>query len=41
MATAILNDWRDFLLLGVATYVKLINKNWDKFTINITTYTAK
>ena len=38
---AILNDQRDFLLLGVAIYVKLINKDWDKFTINITTYTVK
>ena len=41
MAMAILNDWRDFLLLKVAIYAKLINKDWDEFTINITTYTAK
>jgi hypothetical protein len=41
MATAILNNWRDSLLLGVALYMKLINKNWDDFTIDITTYTAK
>ena len=41
MATAILNDWRNFLPLGVATYAKLINKDWDEFTINITTCTVK
>ena len=41
MATAILNNWRDFLLLGVTTYAKLINKDWDEFTINTTTCTAK
>ena len=41
MAIAILNNWRDSLPLGVAMYVKLINKNWDEFTINITTCTAK
>ena len=38
---AILNNWRDSLLLGVTAYAKLINKNWDKFTINTTTCTAK
>jgi len=27
MATPTLNDWEDFLLLGVAVYAKLINKN--------------
>ena len=41
MATAILNNWRDSLLLRVAMYAKLINENWDEFTINITTCTAK
>ena len=41
MATAIPNNWRDSLPLGVAAYAKLINKNWDEFTINTTTYTAK
>ena len=41
MATPTLNDWKDFLLLGVATYTRLINKDWDEFTINITTCTAK
>ena len=41
MATTILNNWRDSLLLGVAMYVKLINEDWDKFIINITTYTVK
>ena len=38
---AILNNQRDFLLLGVAAYAKLIDKNQDEFTINIITYTAK
>ena len=38
---AILNDWRDSLLPGVATYVKLIDEDWDEFIINITTCTAK
>ena len=41
MATAILNDWRNSLLLGVAIYAKLINKDWDEFTINIITCTVK
>ena len=41
MATAILNNWRDSLPLGVAVYVKLINKDWEEFTINIITYTIK
>jgi len=41
MAMPTLNDWEDSLLLGVALYVKLINKNWDEFTFNITTYTVK
>ena len=41
MATAISNDWRDFLPLGVAIYAKLINKNWDEFIINIITYIIK
>ena len=41
MATAILNDWRDFLPLGVVIYVKLINKDWDEFAFNIITYTIK
>ena len=41
MATPTLNDWEDSLLLEIALYAKLINKNWDKFTFNITTYTAK
>jgi hypothetical protein len=41
MATAILNNWRDSLLLRVAAYAKLINKDWDEFTINTTTYTIK
>ena len=41
MAIAIPNDWRDFLLLGVAIYAKLINEDWDEFTINITTCTVK
>ena len=41
MATTAPNDWEDPLPLGVAAYVKLINEDWDEFTINITTYTAK
>ena len=41
MATTIPNDWRDSLPLGVATYAKLIDKDWDEFTINTTTYTVK
>ena len=41
IATDIPNDWRDLLLPGVAIYAKLINKNWDEFTINITTCTIK
>ena len=41
MATPTLNDWEDSLLLGVAIYAKFINKNWDEFTIDIITYTAK
>ena len=35
------NNWEDSLPLGVAAYAKLINKNWDEFAFNITTYTAK
>ena len=41
MAITILNNQRDSLPLGVATYAKLIDENWDEFTINITTCTAK
>ena len=41
MAISTLNNWEDSLLLGVALYAKLINKNWDNFIINITTYTVK
>ena len=41
MATLTLNNWKDFLLLGVTKYAKLINKNWDKFAFNITTYIIK
>ena len=41
MATAILNNWRDSLPLGVAIYAKLIDKDWDEFTINTITYTVK
>ena len=41
MATPTLNDWEDSLLLGVALYVKLINKDWDEFTINIITCMVK
>ena len=38
---AIPNDWRDSLPPGVATYAKLIDKDWDEFTIDTTTCTAK
>ena len=41
MATPILNNWKDSLLLKVAIYARLINKNWDEFTINIITSTVK
>ena len=41
IATAILNNWRDSLPPGVATYAKLINENWDEFTLNTITYTIK
>jgi hypothetical protein len=41
MATPTLNDWKDSLLLGVAIYARLIDKDWDEFTINIITYTVK
>ena len=41
MATAIPNNWRDSLPPGVAAYAKLIDENWDDFTIDITTCTAK
>ena len=35
------DDWKAALLLGVDTFTKLINKNWDDFIINIATYTIK
>ena len=38
---AIPNDWRDSLLLGVAIYAKLIDKDWDEFAFNIITYAVK
>jgi len=41
MATPTLNNWKDSLLLGVAKYIKLINKDWDEFAFNIITYTVK
>ena len=41
MAIPTLNNWKDSLLLGVAEHVKLINKDWDEFAFNITTYTIK
>ena len=36
-----INNWKAALLLGVDIYTKVINKNWDDFIINITTYTIK
>ena len=41
MAIPTLNNWEDSLPLRVALYAKLINKNWDKFTFNTTTYIIK
>ena len=41
MATPTLNNWEDSLPLRVALYAKLIDENWDDFTIDITTYTVK
>ena len=41
MATPTLNDWENSLLLRVAFYVKLINKNWDEFIFNTITYIIK
>jgi hypothetical protein len=41
MATPTSNDWKDSLLLGVAIYVNLIDKDWDEFAFNIITCTAK
>ena len=35
------NNWKAALLLRVNIFTKIINKNWDNFTINITTCTAK
>jgi hypothetical protein len=41
MATPTSNNWKDSLLLGVATHANLINEDWDKFAFNIITYTIK
>ena len=41
MATPTLNNWKDSLLLGVATHANLINEDWDEFAFNTTTCTAK
>jgi len=42
MATTTPNDWRDSLPPGVATYAKLIDKDWDEFPVFDTiTCTAK
>jgi hypothetical protein len=41
MATPTLNNWKDSLLLGVAKYIKLIDKDWDEFAFNIITCTVK
>ena len=35
------DDWKAALLLRVDTFTRLINKNWDDFMIDITTYTIK
>jgi hypothetical protein len=41
MAMPTLNNWKNSLLLGVAKYIKLIDKDWDEFAFNTTTYTIK
>ena len=41
MATPTLNNWKDSLLLGVAEYARLINKDWDKLAFNTTTCIIK
>ena len=41
MATPTLNNWKNSLLLGVAKYTKLINKDWDELAFNIIIYTIK
>jgi hypothetical protein len=41
MTIPTLNNWKNFLLLGVVEHAKFINKNWDKFTFNIITCTIK
>ena len=41
MAIVTLNNQKDSLLLGVAKYAKLINKDWDEFAFNIITCTVK
>ena len=35
------NNWKAVLPPGVASYAKLIDENWDDFTIDIAIYTAK
>ena len=35
------NNWKAALPPRVDTFTKVINKNWDNFIINITTYTVK
>ena len=36
-----IDNWKAALPLGVDIFTRLINKNWDDFIIDITTYTAK
>ena len=36
-----INDWKAALPLRVDIFTKVINKNWDDFIIDITTYTIK
>ena len=36
-----INNWKAVLLLGVNIYIRVINKNWNDFIIDITIYTIK
>jgi hypothetical protein len=35
------DDWTAALPKGVDTYVRVIDENWDNFTIDVTTCTTK
>jgi hypothetical protein len=36
-----IDNWKATLLLGVDTFTRVINENWDEFIIDITTCTTK